>query len=448
MPDTSELDANEEEIETNNELSQYSTVQLTQFRFPTFSHRSKELEDVYIVLCPINFKHSSKEMLQCIGEFTDMAELQHYLLFQHWGVKVSIWQTGKTHEEHVMNELVLAIAIIRMMGGFKKDDEVEVYGDHSGLKEHPIPDEECQKYRHTGPKPRQLIPMLAMGEYNAVLNNCINFSTRYVFHHIFNINPMTISPRAFRKRMLWVVNKWISSGCKLKKEKLMDMFMSPLGLLNPMRTLTRTSDGNLFFVRVILVFMGKIHPEGVAPAKGDSSGMNVIKESDVKAVAPQVLVLVDLSQTAHVYRCEDGGAAQAVHGRLFLLSFTLLALALTHSVTVEKAGCNALISKFKRCDSKLVATRLVNNFLNFPEEKGWVNVFDVVKDAPGLHSEVPPSRIQNSINIRSLSIPRYKHSLAYSPAAPESDLSNGTQHPQAPTPKTVPSYRFQKSRQY
>ncbi|KAF8975206.1 hypothetical protein BDQ17DRAFT_278286 [Cyathus striatus] len=345
VPDTSELHADEEEIEINNEWSQYSATQLAQvipslkgglprfpklsllflrFRFPTFFHQSnEELEDVYIVLRPINFKHSSQEMLQRIGEITDMAELQRYLLFQHWGVKVGkhfyhlhiveedredgsemkrqrlavslselenitlkipIWQTGKSHEECVMN----AIAIIRMMGGFKKDDEVEVYGDHSGLKEQPLPVEERQKYRRTGPRTKLLIPMLATGEYNAALNNCINFSMRYLIHHIFDINPMTISPKAFRKRMLWVANKWISSGCKLKKEKLMDLFTSPLGLLNPMRTLTRTSDGNILLVRMALVFIGKIQPEGVAFIKGAPSGMSVIKESNVKAAAPQV----------------------------------------------------------------------------------------------------------------------------------------------------------------
>ncbi|KAF8993971.1 hypothetical protein BDQ17DRAFT_1367549 [Cyathus striatus] len=343
VTDLSELDADEEEIEATKEWSQYSVTQLAQFvpslnaglprlpkislptlSLPSFLNPTKEgFEDVYIVLRPINFKHSSKEMLQRIGEVTDMAELQRYLLFQHWGVKVGdhfyhlhiveedredgsgtkrqrlavslsefehvtlkvpIWQTGKSHEERVMN----AISIIRAMGRFKKDDEVEVYGDHSGLKEHILPDEEREKYRRTVANPKRFLPMPFSGEYNAAVNNCVNFSTRYLFYYIFDINPFVTSAEEFRKKMSWVVKKWIVSGCKLDYAKLMDMFTSPMGLLNPMRTLTRTSDGNIFLLRMALVFLGKIQPSGVAPVEGAPSDMNVITENDVKAAAPQV----------------------------------------------------------------------------------------------------------------------------------------------------------------
>ena len=49
----------------------------------------------------------------------------------------------------------------------------------------------------------------------------------------------------------------------------------------------------------------------------------------------------------------------------------------------SKAGCNALIAEFRKRENKLHV--LVNNsgitwggpFLDFPEEKGWDNVFNV-----------------------------------------------------------------------
>lgn len=132
------------------------------------------------------------------------------------------------------------------MGGFNTDDEVELYADHSGLQEHILPDDERQRYRRKSSGPRRFLFVPFSGEYNAAVNNCINFSANYLFYHIFDLNPFTTTSSEFKKKMSWLTDKWVASGCKLDKAKLMSMFTSPLGLLNPMRTLTRTGDGNIF----------------------------------------------------------------------------------------------------------------------------------------------------------------------------------------------------------
>ncbi|KAF8988392.1 hypothetical protein BDQ17DRAFT_519855 [Cyathus striatus] len=276
-----------------------------------------DVEDVYIVLRPINFKQSSREILQRVGIATDMADLQKFLLLQHWGIKVGkdyyhlhiveerkengkltkrlavslsefenvtikfpIWQTSKDHVERVKG----AISTIQAMGKFHNEDDVQVFADQGELKEQQLSDEERKLYANEK-KQKLWVPMFFTGEYNAATNSCVNFSARYLFGQIFDFNPRNTSSSEFKRKMAWLANKWVSSGCKIDKKKLLKMFVSPLGLLNPMRILTKTSDGNLFVVRLALVFMGKIQPDGTV-IESPSPGMKVITEGEAKEAGP------------------------------------------------------------------------------------------------------------------------------------------------------------------
>jgi NAD(P)-dependent dehydrogenase (short-subunit alcohol dehydrogenase family) len=78
------------------------------------------------------------------------------------------------------------------------------------------------------------------------------------------------------------------------------------------------------------------------------------------------------------------GSAHYIVANVGVSLIFYIAKSLTHTLIVQsKAGCDALITEFKKRESKLHV--LINNsgiswggpYDNFPEEKGWDNVFAV-----------------------------------------------------------------------
>ncbi|KAF8988390.1 hypothetical protein BDQ17DRAFT_1435047 [Cyathus striatus] len=357
IADDENIDETKEPAEGSEEAPKATPSRLSFSQFTSFISRLNEpmnedagdadivpedVEEVSIVLRPINFHHSSREIIQRIGAATNMAKLQKFLLLQHWGIKVGehyyhlhiveekkengtfskrlavslskfdnvtvefpVWQTSKSHVARVN----AAIKTIKSMGKFTNEDDVEVFRDQVDLKEQLIPDEERKQYASQKKKPPKTssedqLTAVYKKEYHIATNNCIMFSARYFFRHIFDIDPRTTPPVEFRRRMAWVATKWREMGCGIDRKALLKMFISPLGLLNPMRILTKTGDGNLFIVRLALVFMGKVLPEGVEAASEVPSGVAIITEHEAKEAGTEVEKKVDAA--IEQYEEEEG----------------------------------------------------------------------------------------------------------------------------------------------
>lgn len=239
------------------------------------------LEPIYIVLRPLNLLEAPKQYLKRLGRVVKAVEFENYLILQHWGVligdryyhlhindetqqisvsmvpfvnqekhtrhtiKFPIWRTRLTHEERVG----VAVGIIKAMGGFKSESEVDITDDAGNLVTAP---EDRERYTMEGRYLRSPLAehSLFRGKYSAVANNCIHFTRHFVFEQVL-VRRKEL--KNFAKNIQWVVLKWRDMGCRRGPIELSKFLSGILGITNPF---SMTPDkGARLLVKLLSIFL-------------------------------------------------------------------------------------------------------------------------------------------------------------------------------------------------
>ncbi|KAF7295646.1 hypothetical protein MIND_01104800 [Mycena indigotica] len=237
------------------------------------------LEPVYIVLRPLKLTEAPSAYLKRLGKIVKAIEFENYLALQHWGVligeryyhlhiddatknisvsmvpfvaeherhtiKFPIWRTRLTHEQRVG----VAVGIIKSMGRFKTEDEVEITDEKGALVTAPA---DRERYHMKG---RYLSSPLAehnifRGKYNALANNCIHFTRHYIFDQILTRRK---EMNNFASNVKWLVVKWRDMGCRRGPLELAKFLSGILGMANP---LAMTPDkGAKIMIKLLSIFL-------------------------------------------------------------------------------------------------------------------------------------------------------------------------------------------------
>ncbi|KAF7324884.1 hypothetical protein MKEN_00530500 [Mycena kentingensis (nom. inval.)] len=239
------------------------------------------LEPVYIVLRPLKLTEAPQAYLKRLGRVVKAIEFENYLALQHWGVligeryyhlhiddatqrisvsmvpfvnaqehqrhtiKFPIWRTRLTHEERVG----VAVGIIKAMGNFKTEDDVEIT-DEDGKAV--TGSEDRERYHMSG---RYLSSPFAenaifRGRYNALANNCIHFTRHYVFDQILTRRK---EMRNFTANVQWLVVKWREMGCRRGPLELAKFLSGILGMSNPFAM--TPEKGAKIMVKLLSIFL-------------------------------------------------------------------------------------------------------------------------------------------------------------------------------------------------
>lgn len=237
------------------------------------------LHPVYIVLRPLKLTEAPAALLKGIGHVVKDFEFENYLMLQHWGVligehyyhlhindetqkisvsmvpfvnvdqherhtiKFPIWQTRLAHDERVG----VAVGIIKAMGNYDSETEVEITDEEGNLVTSP---EDRERYKMEG-RYRKSFAALGMfkGGYNPLTNNCIHFTRRYIFDQILT---RTEELKNFRTNVQWVVAKWQEMGCRKGPIELAK-FLSGILCINPF-TITPEKGARLL-IKLLSIFL-------------------------------------------------------------------------------------------------------------------------------------------------------------------------------------------------
>jgi hypothetical protein len=220
--------------------------------------------------------------LKRLGRVVKAIEFENYLMLQHWGVligehyyhlhindktqkisvsmvpfinvvkhetftiKFPIWRTILKHDERVGvgtlfvfplsyysafadgSFLRLAVGIIKTMGNFDSESDVEILDEQGNLITSP---EERARYTMEGRYVRTpLANSIMRGKYSALANNCIHFTRHFVFDQILTKKREL---KNFISNVQWVVTKWRDMGCRRGPIELTKFLSGLLGIGNP-----------------------------------------------------------------------------------------------------------------------------------------------------------------------------------------------------------------------
>ncbi|KAF7364006.1 hypothetical protein MSAN_01059300 [Mycena sanguinolenta] len=239
------------------------------------------LEPVYIVLRPLNLSEAPQAYLKRLARVVKAIEFEKYLILQHWGVligeryyhlhindetqkisvsmvpfihvdkherhtiKVPIWRTRLTHDERVG----VAVGIIKAMGNFESEADVEITDEEGNLVTSPA---DRERYRMQG---RYISSPLAehnlfRGKYNALSNNCIHFTRHYIFDQVLTRRKEL---KHFATNIQWAVGKWCEMGCKRGPVELTKFLSELLGIANPFSF--TPEKGSRLLIKLLSIFL-------------------------------------------------------------------------------------------------------------------------------------------------------------------------------------------------
>lgn len=120
----------------------------------------------------------------------------------------------------------LAVGVIRSMGNYDSEAEVEITDEEGNLVTSP---EDRERYRMQGRYRKLPLLSLCAGKYNAVTNNCIHFTRHYIFDQLLTRKKELEN---FGTNIQWVVSKWQEMGCRRGPIEL-TKFLSGILFVNP-----------------------------------------------------------------------------------------------------------------------------------------------------------------------------------------------------------------------
>ncbi|KAF7364002.1 hypothetical protein MSAN_01058900 [Mycena sanguinolenta] len=211
------------------------------------------LEPVYIVLRPLNLSEAPQAYLKRLARVVKAIEFEKYLILQHWGVligeryyhlhindetqkisvsmvpfihvdkherhtiKIPIWRTGLTHDERVG----VAVGIIKAMGKFHSEAEVEIIDEEGSLI--------------TSPTDRERYTM--QGRH-------------YIFDQILTRRKEL---KHFGTNIQWAVGKWREMGCQRGPVELTKFLSELLGIANPFSF--TPEKGSRLLIKLLSIFL-------------------------------------------------------------------------------------------------------------------------------------------------------------------------------------------------
>ncbi|KAF7364004.1 hypothetical protein MSAN_01059100 [Mycena sanguinolenta] len=186
------------------------------------------LEPVYLVSRPLKLSTAPQPYLKRVGRIIEAVRAEKHLRLQHWGlligehyyhlhkndetqkislsmepfvdvdkherhtIKVPIWRTHLTHDERVG----IAVGVIKVMGNFKSEADVEILDKEGNIVTY------RERYRMEGRYIPSLLAKCSLfrGKYNALSNNCVDFTINYLCQ--------IIGRSKVQGNIHWVAGKW------------------------------------------------------------------------------------------------------------------------------------------------------------------------------------------------------------------------------------------------